>query len=66
MRQLSNVGVSRGREILGVAAKVISDPGQLRVFENCGPRHYGIASLVGVVFSALEIVHFDFSLSVTI
>jgi hypothetical protein len=26
--------LSRGREILGVATKVISDPDQLRVFDN--------------------------------
>jgi hypothetical protein len=55
--------VSRGREILGVAAKVISDPDQLRMLHDRGPRHYGILSLVSVVFSALENGHCDFSLS---
>ncbi len=64
MRQSSIVRTfSRGREILGVAAKVISDPDQLRVFDDSGPRHYGIVSLVGVVFSVLESGHCDSSLS---
>ena len=55
--------VRRIREIFGIAAKVISDPGQLRVFENCRPRHHGEVSPICVLFTLVDTLHFRFSLS---
>jgi len=54
--------VCRGHELSGVAAKVISDPSQLRLFESRGPRHDGVVSSIGVIFAALNRSrHFRFS-----
>src|SRR5208337_3530598 len=49
-------------EILGVAAKLIGDPNQLRLFENCRPRHNGVVSSIGIMFAAQKSSrHFRFS-----
>jgi hypothetical protein len=56
--------VRRRSKIFGIAAKVIGDPGQLRVFENLRPRHHGKLSPIGVVFAAvMDALHVRFSLS---
>jgi hypothetical protein len=57
--------IDGGCEILGVSANLISDACRLRVFDSCRPRHYGIASLVRVVFTARASLHLCFSLSAT-
>ena len=49
--------VGGGREIIRVSAELICNPCQLRVIDNSRPRHYGIASLVGVVFTAGKSLH---------
>lgn len=55
--------IRREREILRVAAKVISDPGELRVVDNGGACHNGKVIPIGVMFVVVESLHVRPSLS---
>lgn len=57
--------IRREREILGVAAKVTSDPGQLGIVEDSRPCHNCGVSPIGVMLAAQERLHIRSSLSAT-
>jgi hypothetical protein len=57
--------IRREQEFLGVAAKVIGDPGQLGMVEDSRPCHNCVLALICVMFAALERLHIRSSLSAT-
>lgn len=46
------------KELLGGSAKVIGNPIQLRVLEDCRPRHNGVVCFTGAKFIVLSSPHF--------
>src|ERR1035441_8359644 len=52
--------ICREQEFLGVSAKVISDPEQLRVSDDFRSRHSREVLFIGVVLTELSFLHFHF------